>query len=110
MRAGIEFWERAYDRQSLVGLVQHAKAPVALDFEEATPEGEAYVAHLYRVDLPVSGPPKLITITPTDAKVLVEIQGIALINTNGFTLSLDIGNRDGFTRVNDTVLRNAHAL
>jgi len=110
LRAGIELAERAYDRPSLVGLVQHAKAPVALDFEEATPEGEAYIAHLYRVDLPVSSSPMTITITPTDPKVLVEIQGIALISANGLTFSLDIGHRDGFTRVNDEVLKNSDAL
>src|SRR5712692_7815755 len=73
LRAGIDLSERAYDRPSLVGLVQHTKAPVALDFEEATPEGEAYIAHLYRVDLPASGSPQTIAITATDPKVLVEI-------------------------------------
>jgi hypothetical protein len=110
LRAGIELGERAYDRPSLIGLVQHAKAPVALDFEEATPEGEAYIAHLYRADLPLSGSPKTITIVPTDPQVLVEIHGIALLDSAGATHSLDLSNRDGFTRVNDTVLRNAHAL
>jgi hypothetical protein len=110
LRAGIELAERAYDRPSLVGLVQHAKAPVGLDFEEATPEGEAYIAHLYRVDLPVSSSPTTITITPTDPKVLIEIHGIALVDSGGATHSLDLANRDGLSRVNDTVIRNSHAL
>jgi len=110
LRAGIELAERAYDRPSLVGLVQHVKAPVALDFEEATPEGEAYIAHLYRADLPVSGSPQTITIVPTDPKVLVEIHGIALINSAEAIHSLDLSNRDGLSRVNDMVLRNRLAL
>jgi hypothetical protein len=110
LRAGIELAERAYDRPSLVGLVQHVKAPVALDFEEATPEGEAYIAHLYRADLPVSGSPQTITIVPTDPKVLVEIHGIALINSTEAIHSLDLSNRDGLSRVNDMVLRNRLAL
>jgi hypothetical protein len=110
LRAGVELSERAYDRPSLVGLVQHRKAAVALDFEEATPEGEDYVAHLYRADLSVSVSPKTITITPTDPKVLVEIHGVALFEASGATHSLDLSNRDGFTRVSDTVIRDSHAL
>src|SRR5262249_49457812 len=47
IRAGIEVAERAYDRPSLSGLLRHQKVRTALDFEEATPEGEAYTAHLY---------------------------------------------------------------
>ena len=39
IRAGIEFSERAYDRPSLSGQLQHQKARTALDFEETTPEG-----------------------------------------------------------------------
>jgi hypothetical protein len=110
LRAGIELAERAYDRPSLVGLVQHARAPLALDFEEATPEGEAYIAHLYRVDLPVSVSPKTITLTPTDPKVLVEIHGIALLDAGGATHSFDLSNRDGLSRVNETIIRNSRAL
>jgi hypothetical protein len=110
LRAGIELSERAYDRPSLAGLVQHAKVPVALDFDEATPEGEAYVAHLYRADLPISSSAKTITITPTDPKVLVEIHGLALIDASGVAHSLNLSNRDGFRRVTDAVLNNEHAL
>ena len=110
LRAGVELSERAYDRPSLVGLVRHTRVPVALDFEEATPEGEAYIAHLYRADLPVSASPRTITITSTDPQVLVEIHGIALVDANGVAHSLDLGNRDGITRVNDTVLKNSAAL
>jgi hypothetical protein len=110
LRAGIELSERAYDRPSLAGLVQHIRVPVALDFEEATPEGEAYTAHLYRADLPLSASPKTITITPTDPKVLTEIHGIALIDSGGATHSLDLSDRDGLRRVNDTVIRNDRAL
>jgi hypothetical protein len=112
IRAGIELSERAYDRPSLVGLVQHARTAVALDFEEATPEGEAYVAHLYRAEFPivVSGSLNTITITTSDPKVLVEIHGIALIDPIGAPHSLSISNRDGFTRLTDTVVQNSHAL
>ena len=53
IRAGIELAERAYDRPSLNGLVQHQRAPVAFDFEETTPQGEDYIAHLYEASLDV---------------------------------------------------------
>jgi hypothetical protein len=112
IRAGVELSERAYDRPSLAGLVQHNKTAVALDFEEATPEGEAYVAHLYRAEFPVavSGSLNTITIAPSDPKVLVEIHGIALLDADGVARSLDLSNRDGLTRLNDTVIQNRHAL
>lgn len=110
LRAGIELSERAYDRPSLAGLVQHARAPLALDFDEATPEGEAYTAHLYLADLPVSGSPKTVGITPTDGKILVEIHGIALVDGSDVAHSLDLANRAGFSRLNDDVIQDSHAL
>jgi hypothetical protein len=114
IRAGIDLSERAYDRPSLLGLVQHNKAVVALDFEETTPEGEDYTAHLYQADLPVSlsGSVKTITITPTDPKVLVEIHGIAVLDANGVPHPLDLSNRDGFApaRRGIELIRNSHAL
>ena len=113
VRAGIELSERAYDRPSLKGLVQHQKASAAFDFEEATAEGEAYVGHLYVADLPLNvvSPLETLTITPTDPNVLVEIHGIGLIDAGGAVRSLSLADRDGFfERPGDVVLGDAHAL
>jgi len=112
LRAGIELSERAYDRPSLRGLVQHARTTVALDFEESTAEGEAYIGHLYRADLPISeaGSPKTLTLTATDPTVLVEIHGIALVDSGGAPHALDLSNRDGFSRLSPTVLDNSRTL
>jgi hypothetical protein len=112
LRAGIDLSERAFDRPSLTGLTQHQKARVALDFEEATPEGEDYIAHLYEatVSRPSIAPIRSIAITPTDPKVLVEIHGIALLDASGVAHSLDLSNRAGFRRVTDQVIENTRAL
>ena len=85
IRAGIELAERAYDRPSLNGLVQHQKARVAFDFEDVTPEGEDYPGHLYEANivLPSALAVRSITITPTNPEVLVEIHGLALIDASG---------------------------
>src|SRR5207248_1903451 len=80
LRAGIELSERAYDRASLQGLLQHQRAAVALSFEEATPEGEAYTAHLYQADIPLSATPRTIALRPVDPHVLTEIHGLALLS------------------------------
>jgi hypothetical protein len=112
LRAGIELSERAYDRPSLRGHVQHQRAPLALDFEEATPEGEAYTGHLYLADLPLSQGSGVhsLTIAPVDPSVLVEIHGVALIDVNGAAHSLDLAHREGFSRLSDQVIRNTNAL
>lgn len=112
IRAGIELSERAYDRRSLRGLLQHQRASVAFDFEEATPEGEDYIAHLYAAEIPVAstGPVESLTITPTDPNVLVEIQGIGVLDAAGAVRSLGLADRDGFERLGDLVLRDGHAL
>ena len=112
LRAGMELSERAFDRPSLKGLVQHQKARAALDFDEATPEGEAYVAHLYQADLTLAAPviSGSIAIEATDPSVLVEIHGIGVIDPDGVVHSLDLGDRDGIQRISDLVLGNAHAL
>jgi len=112
LRAGIELSERAYDRPSLSGLVQHQRAAIAFDFEEATPEGEAYVGHLYQASLALDPPvsPRTLTLTPTDPSVLVEIHGLALIAPNGQPRSLDLADRDGFQRLGPTTIRNTRAL
>jgi hypothetical protein len=112
LRAGIELSERAYDRPSLTSVLQHQKASVAFDFEEATPEGEAYVAHLYEAGLalnPATAAASL-TITPTDPNVLVEIHGISLAGADGVVRALSLADRDGFEAVGDGVLRDDHAL
>ncbi|MCA1647302.1 MAG: hypothetical protein LC797_18210 [Chloroflexi bacterium] len=113
VRAGVDLSERAFDRPSLTGLVQHARAAVAFDFDEATPQGEAYTGHLYQSEFPVAGSESgfgTIAITPTDPRVLVEIYGLAAVDAGGVPHSLDLSNRDGFTRLNDTVIQNSHAL
>ena len=99
LRAGVDFSERAYDRPSLRGLLQHDRARVAYDFEEATPEGEDYTAHLYTTDvsLPASG--SRLTITPTDPRVLVQLYGIGAIDASGTVRSLGLGDRDGLQTV-----------
>jgi hypothetical protein len=111
IRAGIELSERAYDRPSLQGLVQHQKARVAFDFEDVTPEGEDYPGHLYQADIVVPpGPLRTITITPTRPEVLVEIHGLALIDANGVAHSLGLADRDGLQRLSDQVMADANAL
>ena len=112
LRAGIELAERAYDRPSLRGVLQHQKAAVAFDFEEATPEGEAYVAHLYQADLALrpTTPAASLTITPTDPNVLVEIHGIGIAGADGVVHALGLADRDGLEAVGDGVLRDDHAL
>jgi hypothetical protein len=112
LRAGIELSERAYDRPSLKSLVQHQRSPLALDFEEATPEGEDYIGHLYLATLALPSSTRLqsLTVTSTDPTILVEVHGLALVETNGAAHSLDLANRDGFQRVGDQVIRDSHAL
>jgi hypothetical protein len=113
LRAGIELAERAYDRPSLKALVRHQRAQVALDFEEATPEGEGYAGHLYvaTIALEPRAAVRTLTITPHDPTVLVEIHGIALIGSgDGPPYSLDLSNRDGFTRIGEQVIQNTRAL
>jgi hypothetical protein len=112
IRAGIELSERAYDRPSLSGLLQHQKARVALSFEETTSEGEDYTGHLYEADLSLS--PAVVspsfTFTATDPAVLVELDGVGAIGPAGDVTSLDLGNRHGFARLSDTLFENANAL
>jgi hypothetical protein len=112
IRAGIELSERAYDRPSLNGLLQHQKAHVAFDFEDVTPEGEDYPGHLYEADIVVPPGPgwHSITITPTNPEVMVEIHGLALIDTTGTPRSLGLADRDGLSRTLDQVLNVTHAL
>ncbi len=113
---GIELSERAYDRPSLKGLVQHQKAPVAFDFEETTPQGEDYIAHLYEGDLAVPAKPgDLVTFTPTNSAVQVEMDGLGLVDAAGEVTSLGLANRDGLQTLggqqhDGQVLQNAHAL
>jgi hypothetical protein len=111
IRAGVELSERAYDRPSLNGLVQHQKAQVAFDFEETTPQGEDYIAHLYQTDLAVAlTPGSSVTFTPTVPSVQVEIDGMGVIDTAGQVTSLDLANRDGLGRLDDRRIQNSNAL
>ena len=111
IRAGIELSERAYDRPSLNGLVQHEKARVAFDFEDVTPEGEDYPGHLYEANivLPQTAV-RSITVTPTNPEVLVEIHGLALIDGTGDAHSLGLGDREGLQRTSSGTLLDTHAL
>jgi hypothetical protein len=112
IRAGIELSERAYDRPSLAGLLQHQKARTALDFDEATPEGEAYTAHLFEATLPVAGSAGPVTFTPTNPAVQVEIYGLAAVDATGRVTSLDLSDRDGLQRnaASAGLIQNLHAL
>jgi hypothetical protein len=112
LRAGIDFSERAYDRPSLAGLVQHGKATTAFDFEEATAEGEDYIAHLYQAEvaLPEAAAASVLNITPTDPATRVELYGIAVVASSGAVHSLDLADLGGLQRVSDTRIRNANAL
>ena len=111
IRAGIELSERAYDRPSLKGLVQHQKAHVAFDFEETTPQGEDYTAHLYTADLPATlAPGGSVTFSPTDPAVLVEVDGLGVIDAAGGVTSLDLASRDGLQRIDHQQIHNALAL
>jgi hypothetical protein len=112
IRAGIELSERAYDRPSLSGLVQHQKAQVAFDFEETTPEGEDYTAHLYEANLPVGlpGGGGTVTFTPTDPSVEVSVNGLGTVDSGGQVLALDLGDREGMRRVDGMVIANEAAL
>ncbi len=57
VRAGVELAERAIDRPSLRPFLAHQKppGPTALDFEETTPQGEDYQAHLYLAEFDLPG-------------------------------------------------------
>jgi hypothetical protein len=111
IRAGIELAERAYERPSLRGLLQHARPTVALDFEEATREGEAYVGHLYQAEIRLAQPlaASTIALTATNPNVLVEVHGLAL-TTSTETRSLDLGDRDGLRRLSSNVIENTRSL
>jgi hypothetical protein len=112
VRAGIELAERAYDRPSLRGLVQHQRPPVALDFEETTPEGENYTAHLYGATLPLRAAQQAasLVVAPLDPKVLVDVHGLALVDASINAHPLDLGNRAGLHRLSPTVIENSTAL
>jgi hypothetical protein len=102
LRAGVELAERAIDRPSLRGAMAHARppTPTALDFEEATPEGEAYQAHLYLAELPLPRPMAVsrITLTAVLPKVLVEVHGLGLVAASSEAVrSLDLADRVGFS-------------
>jgi hypothetical protein len=100
IRAGIELAERAFDRPSLRGALAHRRppGPTALDFEEVTPEGEAYVAHLYLAELPLPRAMRLarLTLTASLPRVLVQVHGIGVVSPSGAVRSLDLADRRGF--------------
>ncbi|MDQ3809162.1 MAG: YfhO family protein [Chloroflexota bacterium] len=111
VRAGIELAERAYDRPSLAGLLAHQRAHVALDFEEATPQGEAYVAHLYAAETRLSAAldARTITFTAGEPRVLVQIHGLAVRTASGL-YSFDLADRDGLRRLSPTAIANDRRL
>jgi len=111
IRAGIELAERAYDRPSLSGLIQHQRTSIADDFEEATAEGEVYFAHLYQSEIRLSAPSVLteFSIVPTDPRVLVQVYGVALVGPRGVR-SLAAADRAGLRRLGPSVIENTRAL
>lgn len=119
LRAGVELAERAINRPSLQGAMAHGRppGPTALDFEEATPEGEAYQAHLYLADLQLPQPMAVSRITLIAAlpKVLVDVYGVGLVSSStGAVRSLDLADRQGFSFVGQDdqyrVVQHATAL
>jgi hypothetical protein len=112
IRAGIELAERAIDRPSLASVRRHDRGQVALDFEEVTPQGEAYTAHLYAFDIPIpaGSSPTLVTFTSRNPNVLLEIYGIGLLRDQSVVRSLDLGDRQGLERLGPGVLADANAL
>jgi hypothetical protein len=84
-----------------------------LDFEESTPEGEEYQAHLYQADLLLPRPvrPRSISLIPTHPRVLTEVHGLGLIeSTSGAVQPIELANREGFHRVDDRVIELGTAL
>lgn len=112
IRAGVELSERAYDRPSLTGLLQHQKARIAVAFDEATAEGEAYTAHLYEANLvlPAAVETQSLSLAATNSAVLVEIHGLGLVRPDGTVQSLDLGDRVGLQRLAPGVLADTNAL
>jgi hypothetical protein len=112
IRAGVELAERAYDRPSLAGLVQHQKARAAFDFEESTPEGEDYTAHLYEADFELAPSPAAssLSITPTNPAVEVQVYGLAAIDAGGAAHPLDLASRDGLQRIDERSIADTRAL
>lgn len=112
LRAGVELSEKAVDRPSLRGVVQHARAPVALDFEDTTPAGETYTAHLSIASFPVSTGPDAtsLTVTPLDPSIELDVYGLATVDANGVVTLLDLSSRDGFRRLGPQVIENTRAL
>jgi len=63
-------------REAYDNLVASFQRPaVAIDFEETTPEGEAYVGHLYQAQIQFDAPiaVRTLSLTPIDPNVLVQI-------------------------------------
>lgn len=105
IRAGLELAERAIDRPSLRPFLAHHKPPgaTALDFEETTPEGEDYQAHLYLAELPLPSQtafPVSIAIRASHPRVVTEVNGLGVV-TDGAVSSLGLADRDGFRLVQD---------
>jgi Bacterial membrane protein YfhO len=111
IRAGIELSERAFDRPSLSGVLQHQRAQVADDFEEVTAEGEAYLGHLYQTEMRLPAPTAAseISIVPVDPRVLLQVYGLALVGPRGVR-SLEAADRSGLRRLSPSVIENTHAL
>jgi Bacterial membrane protein YfhO len=107
IRVGVELAERAIDRRSLAPLLAHHKppGPTALDFDEVTPAGEAYRAHLYLAQLDLPGPPRAVAtlaIRPEHPKATVEVHGLGLVLADGGAVSsLTLADRRGFRLVAD---------
>lgn len=108
VRAGLELAERAIDRPSLQGLLRHGKppGPTALDFEEVSPAGEAYVGHLYLADLPLpaASPLAALEVLPVHPRALVQVFGLGVVPADPAlgARSLGFGDRAGLRLVGQT--------
>ncbi|MBV9356643.1 MAG: YfhO family protein, partial [Chloroflexi bacterium] len=106
VRAGVELAERAIDRPSLRPFLAHQKppAPTALDFEETTPQGEDYQAHLYLADFELPAPASIgtIALVPAHPTAAVEVHGLGVVSaSSGQVTSLTLADRTGFALVGD---------
>jgi hypothetical protein len=112
IRAGVELAERAIDRPSLAGVRRHDRGQVALDFEEATPQGEVYLAHLYWFDVPLpdGAAANSVTFSARNTNVVLDVHGIGLVRERAVVRSLDLGDRQGLERVGPGVLADPSAL
>ncbi len=105
LRAGVDLAERAIDRPSIRPLLRHSQpAGATLDFDESSPLGEDYQAHLYlsewRLDQPATlrsnaADEPAIEVRLTQPGALVQIHGIGLVGLDGRVWSVRFSDGEG---------------